>query len=222
MISSQKDLVAAIKADVLARGVLRVPQQTNCDAFAITGRVAWALRFQGAKLIIKHAPQNGCYPNGPTQSGYSHDSIRFPDGNADCLVNGGPPSNANVPAWQWTPAGPPNADEVAEPFDLDAAVVVAPPPTPQPPTPGPVDTFPPESDLPTVWSTAEYGTFEWFADMGRNLSLGYHILLHRPKANPTDFLGALNWLKHIVIDKRDPAWVWAAFRNEPEYKARHS
>lgn len=110
---------------------------------------------------------------------------------------------------------------VPGPLVLKGALPIpAPSPLPPPPPP-PAETFPPESALPTIWSTAEFGTFDWFIDMGNTLSLGYHILLHRPKATPTDFLGALNWLKHIVIDKRDPAFVWAAMRTSDEYKALH-
>jgi hypothetical protein len=98
------------------------------------------------------------------------------------------------------------------------------PPTPIPPTPiPPAPTFPDESTLPTVWSPSDFpfGGFDWMAEMGVTLSYGYYVLLHRPKDNPTDFLGALNWLTHIVTYHQEPAFVWAAIRTSPEYQLVH-
>jgi len=118
--------VAQVKADLIDRGLIPTVQGTNCDAFQITGRVAWALRDQGAKLIPKTAAQNGCVWKGAK---YSLDAIAFADGWADVLVGAGPPQNENRPAWQFTASGP-SAGAVA-PIDLDAGAgpVVTPPPT---------------------------------------------------------------------------------------------
>jgi hypothetical protein len=219
-------LVRAIKADLIARGTIPAQQTTNDHSAAILVRLAWQTEGLGAMLIRKSPAQNGAWLTiRGERVKVSHDSLNYPDGNVDALVGAGPEDNLNTPAWMWKPGrhALSDADAIA-PFDPEAGIDLPPaPPAPPPPAPlpPPVETFPPESALPTIWSTAEFGTLEWMADMGRALSLGYHILLHRPKAQPTDFLGALNWLKHIVIDKRDPAFVWAAIRTSGEYKALH-
>jgi len=111
-IPNQTALVKRIKDELLAKGQTFT---TNCDAFEITGRVAWALRDHGAKLIVKTPGQNGCtWTNGVR---YSHDAIAFSDGWADCLASAGPPLNTNAPSWGWT-AGP-STGPLAEPFNLD-------------------------------------------------------------------------------------------------------
>jgi hypothetical protein len=111
-IQDQTVLVKRIKDELIAKGKTF---NTNCDAFEITGRVAWALRDQGARLIVKTPGQNGCtWTNGVR---YSHDAIAFSDGWVDCLVSAGPPLNTNGPSWSWT-AGP-STGPLAEPFDLD-------------------------------------------------------------------------------------------------------
>ena len=114
-IQNQTALVKRIKDELIAKGQTF---KTNCDAFEITGRVAWALRDQGARLIVKTPGQNGCtWTNGVR---YSHDAIAFSDGWVDCLESAGPPLNTNGPTWGWTavpPTGP-----LAEPFNLEHPV----------------------------------------------------------------------------------------------------
>jgi len=127
-----KAYVAAVKADVIARGIIPTPQTDNCHAFQIVARVAWGLRAQGAKLLTKSPAQNGCTWLGVR---YSHDVITFADGWADLLRSAGPPANVNEPDWQWTASGP-SAGAVA-PIDLDAAAapVLTPPLGDPPPLP---------------------------------------------------------------------------------------
>lgn len=126
-IVNQVDLVAAVKAEVLARGVLPRQQTTNCHSFEITGRVAWRMRDRGAALVVKTPAQNGCLLDRGPHVGrkVSHDAISFPDGWVDILANAGPPNNLNTPAWQWH-TDPPSGTNLA-PWDLDAAVDGAPP-----------------------------------------------------------------------------------------------
>lgn len=121
-------LVAEIKAWLVARGQT---WETNCDAFQITARVAWALRNEGAQLIVKRPEQNGCTWQGVR---YSHDAIAFPTGWIDCLVSAGPDKNLNTPAWGATGTDP-NA-RLVPPWDLDADTTDPPgdePPDPQAP-----------------------------------------------------------------------------------------
>jgi hypothetical protein len=112
-------LVAQIKADLLARGVIQPRQEDNGDAAEITWRVAWALRDKGAKLIRKSPAQNGWTAEAGPYAGqrFSHDSIAFSDGYVDLLASAGPPANENRPVWQWKAGVSPS---VADPFDLDA------------------------------------------------------------------------------------------------------
>jgi len=79
-------LVAQIKQQLLARGDdLSGP----CGAFAITQRVAWALRADGAGLLDK--------PGGNNCLGFATDYIIFEHGPAfDILGDGG---GANNPQW---------------------------------------------------------------------------------------------------------------------------
>jgi hypothetical protein len=133
--TDQTPLVAATKSDLLARAIIPAPQTNNGHAAEITWRVAWALRANGAKLFVKSVAQNGWTVESGPHAGerYSHDTISFPDGWADCLVNAGPPANGNVPAWQWTRSAPPAPGSVADPWDLDAEIVDPPSPSPTPP-----------------------------------------------------------------------------------------
>jgi hypothetical protein len=113
------DIVAAVKAELERRGVnLSGP----CGAFAITKRVAWALRGEGAGLLSK--------PAGNNCEGYSVDYIVYPDGSsADILTDAG---GANSPSWG---SNPPDTDFIGryrpavDPGD-------SPPPPPPPPPPG--------------------------------------------------------------------------------------
>ena len=111
-ISDQTALVKRIKDELIAKGQTFA---SNCDAFQITGRVAWALRTQGAQLIVKTPGQNGCtWTNGVR---YSHDAIAFSDGWVDCLEGAGPSLNTNKPSWQWHAA--PTTGPLAAPFNFD-------------------------------------------------------------------------------------------------------
>ena len=121
--TNHASMVADIKAALEAKGQTFT---TNEDAFQITARVAWALKWEGAQLVTKTAAQNGAVYHGVK---YSHDVIAFPDGWVDCLANAGPPSNENRPAW--TATGRSDAPLVA-PFDLDASAW---PPAPDVPPP---------------------------------------------------------------------------------------
>lgn len=143
MIEDRSDLVRQIKARLVARGVIPSPQTTNEHAAAITWRVAWELRAEGARLILKRPGQNAAIaPNGER---YSHDSIAFPGGYVDCLHSAGPPANVNGPAWDFTDSdhGP-----TAAPFNLDEELEPAPAPAP-----GPIDD-PPAPAAPVVSDVA--------------------------------------------------------------------
>jgi hypothetical protein len=115
------ELIASIKADLVARGVsLTGP----CGAFQITSRVAWALRDEGIGLVAKNAAQNGCDANGAR---YAIDALMLRDGQTwDILINGGgeedanhqpKPGTGNVPAWQVTGAAP--RESWRAPFEVD-------------------------------------------------------------------------------------------------------
>ena len=81
------DLVRAVKADLEARGVdLSGP----CGAFAITSRIIWALRTEGAGSLEK-LTGNQC-------AGRAVDIICFAEGQiVDILGDAG---GANLPIWQ--------------------------------------------------------------------------------------------------------------------------
>jgi len=123
-------LVAEVKQDLIARGVIPSPQTSNEHAFLITAATAWRLRHDGAKLTRKASGNNHRYRG----VDYSIDAVTFLDGWVDCLIKGGPPANLNTPSWQWHPAGPPAPGTVAEPFDLEAVA----PPVEDPPVDEPV------------------------------------------------------------------------------------
>jgi hypothetical protein len=116
-------LVALIKAELEAKGQTWT---TNEDAFQITARVAWAMRHQGAQLVMKRPEQNGADWHGAR---YSHDAIAFPDGWIDCLASAGPPANENRPVWDLTGR---STAALVDPFDLDAAPDPKPDPDPDP------------------------------------------------------------------------------------------
>jgi hypothetical protein len=139
-IPNQTALLAQIKSDLLARGIIPQHPNDNRTAFEIVSRLAWQLRAQGARLMKKAPAQNGYTIEGGPRAGqrYSHDSISFPDGWVDCLASAGPPANENRPSWGWTNVvRDPNDANLVEPFDPDAATVapaldpqvVIPPPT---------------------------------------------------------------------------------------------
>lgn len=120
---AQVEVVAAIKADVVARGI---SVAGPCGAFQITKRVAWALRGTGVGLLDK--------PAGNNCEGYSIDYLVFPDGSGrDILGDGG---GENTPAWAPEPNEPAGAfaGRWRAPFD-PGDVVVPPAPSPVPPPP---------------------------------------------------------------------------------------
>lgn len=117
------DVVAAVKAQ-LERD--HVSLTGSCGAFAITKRVAWLLRAEGAGLLSK--------PGGNNCEGYSVDYVVYPTGRgADILGDAG---GGNIPAWneeqdsdfigRWRPA-------------VDPGDGVVPTPGPIVPTPGTPD-----------------------------------------------------------------------------------
>jgi hypothetical protein len=145
-VANQTALLAQIKSDLLARGIIPQQPTDNRTAFEIVSRLAWALRAQGARLMKKGPAQNGYTIESGPHAGerYSHDSLSFPDGWVDCLASAGPPANENRPAWGWTNVvRDPNDGNFVEPFDPDAAIAPAPDPplgtaaTTQPVTPPP-------------------------------------------------------------------------------------
>ena len=83
MAQDHTDVVARVKADLVARGVnISGP----CGAFQITGRVAWLLKDEGWGLLSKNPAQNGCSTNGDR---YAVDFlVHKPSGQGvDMLVN---------------------------------------------------------------------------------------------------------------------------------------
>lgn len=119
---AQPDVVASVKADLVARGVSLVD---SCGAFAITSRVAWRLRATGAGLLDK--------PSGNQCQGRAVDIIAFPDGRiVDILTDAG---GQNGPTWgpgepveasRWRPAVDPGDSGPVQP------PVVVPPYQPPP------------------------------------------------------------------------------------------
>lgn len=118
----QTALVAQVKTDVLGRGVdLSGP----CGAFAITERVAYRLRADGAGTLHK--------PTGNHCRERATDIIAYPTGTVvDILIDGG---GTNEPAWHRLPepADPSRWRPVLENPDGGAP----PPPPPPGPTPAP-------------------------------------------------------------------------------------
>ena len=119
--SDHGDVVAAVKADLVARGV----DLSGVKAFEITKRVAWALRAEGAGVYFKN------YGN-MTPDGYAVDIIEYPDGSyVDILGDAG---GANTPAWGIAPdkLDPGKYRPAFDPGDTPAP---QPQPEPQPPAP---------------------------------------------------------------------------------------
>lgn len=114
------DVVASVKATLTAQ---HVDLSGPCGAFAITSRVAWRLKGEGAGLLIK--------PAGNNCQGYAVDEIAYPDGRLfDILVDSG---GANGPSWN--PNGIIEISRYHPAFDPgDTGPIVSPPSTP-PPTP---------------------------------------------------------------------------------------
>lgn len=120
--TAQVEVVAAVKNDLVARGVnLAGP----CGAFEITKRVAWVLRAQGVGLLDK--------PGGNNCQGYSVDYLVFPDfSGRDILGDGG---GENAPQWSGEPNEPAGAFAGRWRAPFDPGDVVGPAPGPMPPTP---------------------------------------------------------------------------------------
>ena len=122
--AAQPDVVAAVKADLVARGVSIVDA---CGAFQITARVAWRLRATGAGLLDK--------PNGTQCQGRAVDIIAYPGGGiVDILIDAG---GANGPTWAL--GEPVDASRWRAPTDPgDGPPVVVPPVVVPPYQPPPV------------------------------------------------------------------------------------
>lgn len=112
------DVVVRVKAQLEARGVsLAGPD----GAFAITKRVAWALRAEGAGLLDK--------PGGNNAGGYATDIIVYPTGqHFDILTDGG-----NTNGAQWADAGLVDASRYRPAIDPrdEQTAPVEPPPAPR-------------------------------------------------------------------------------------------
>lgn len=124
--------VAEVKADLIARGIIKDPQTTACEAFAICRETAYRLVHEFGEhvmLVAIKEPANGCdYKDGRR---YRLDAIAYPGGQwIDCLGSGGPPANANIPRWGNTGTDP--GAELVEPW----TELQAPPTEPPHPLPG--------------------------------------------------------------------------------------
>lgn len=129
--TDHRALVASVKADLVARGV---QLEGPCGAFEITHRVAWALRFTGARLVEKTSGNN-C-------RAFAVDLVGFSDGSyVDMLIDSG---GANEPTWNVKPDQL-DLGKLVTPFDPgDAAPAPAPAPTDPrdntpPPAPDPAE-----------------------------------------------------------------------------------
>jgi hypothetical protein len=113
--SNHLDIVQQVKAELEAKGVsLSGP----CGAFAITKRVAWRLRAEGAGLLDK--------PGGNNCEGFATDIVCYPSGQiVDVLSDGG---GINGPTWQEK--GTEDASRYRPAVDPGDDVVVPPPPPP--------------------------------------------------------------------------------------------
>ena len=119
---AQPEVVASVKAELVARGVSLVD---SCGGFQITKRVAWRLRATGAGLLSK--------PSGNQCEGYAVDIIAYADGRiVDILTDAG---GQNGPTWgpgepveaaRWRPAVDPGDSPVVVP-PVQPPVVVPPP-----------------------------------------------------------------------------------------------
>jgi hypothetical protein len=115
-------LVAAVKADVVARGI---DISGPCGAFQITGRVGYLLRNEGWGLLHKSSGQNGCSINGDR---YAVDFlVHNPSGQGvDLLINS---ETENIPAWQLFPLPTvPDLTTWRAPFAMDFDPIPPPPP----------------------------------------------------------------------------------------------
>lgn len=115
--TNHADVVAFQKALLLAQGT---DVSGPCGAFAITKRVAWALRDEGAGLLSK--------PTGNNCEGFATDIVAYRSGQiVDVLGDGG---GQNAPQWGCCDTVDPLRYRVA----IDPGDVFV-PPTPDPPPP---------------------------------------------------------------------------------------
>ena len=117
---TELELVLATKQRLLQQGHdLTGP----CGAFAITSRVAWALRDDGGAGLLDKPTGNNC-------QGFAVDIICYPNGDIyDILGDAG---GENRPTWNF--AGTVDPPRYRPPFSLDP--VPNPPPVPSPPSTG--------------------------------------------------------------------------------------
>lgn len=133
-------VVQSVKAELLAHPRPDVPANLAgpCGAFAITCRVAWALRSDGWGLVASQG--NGCSQFG---ANYRTDTLMKRDGSCkDILIksesdngNTSNPANFNIPSFGDT--GPQDPTNWRAPFNADAGAVDPPvdPPVNPPVTP---------------------------------------------------------------------------------------
>ncbi len=120
------ETVIQVKNDLIAK---KIDLSGPCGAFAITSRVAWLLRNEGAGLLEKSSGNN-C-------NGYATDIICYPDGHIfDILSDSG---GSNEPTWN--DAGIVSAIRYRIAFDPEPVPPIIIPPVIIPP----VITFPPAS-----------------------------------------------------------------------------
>jgi hypothetical protein len=190
------ELVAQIKADLVARGVnLTGP----CGAFAITRPLAWALRDEGYGLVHKEPGQNGCDANGDR---FAIDALMLKDGQTfDVLVSAGGeedhnkqpiPGTGNIPAWQKVKPQPP-ANWRAPFVDLlappDPPVIITDPDgTPDPPSTPPADVV--------AWAVTV------LTRKLEQLETEIRLSLDVQKVNEETIMGALATLRSEVTDLR--------------------
>jgi hypothetical protein len=116
--TNHTDVVEHVKADLVARGV---PLTGACGAFAITKRVAWQLRLEGAGLLKK--------PAGNNCDGFADGIIAFQTGiHYDILFDAG---GENRP--QWSSAGAFDLARWAPPLPVEDAPIEEPDPIVDPP-----------------------------------------------------------------------------------------
>lgn len=187
--AAQPEVVASVKADLVARGVSLVD---SCGGFQITKRVAWRLRATGAGLLSK--------PSGNQCDGYAVDIIAYSDGRiVDILTDAG---GQNGPTWgpgepveasRWRPA--------VDPGDAGGPFV---PPSPGP-APAPVPVY---TDLSPVYSRLDA--------MSAQLERMFSDVTARDAARAAQ-IAAVD--ARLEKHDNDPSWVRKFFTNSNTYVA---
>ena len=186
---AQPEVVASVKAELVARGVSLVD---SCGGFQITKRVAWRLRATGAGLLSK--------PSGNQCEGYAVDIIAYADGRiVDILTDAG---GQNGPTWgpgepveasRWRPAIDPG----------DAGGPSVPPPS------GPSGpSVPVYTDLTPVLNRLD--------SLSAQAERIYADLAARDAARAAQ-IAAVD--KRLEIHDNDPSWVRKFFTNSNTYVA---